>query len=377
MSEQHHVYLIPGIFGFANIGGITYFHHVHQVLEQHFQTAGASVVVHEVSTSPTASIRKRAAHAFETIEKTVDERGPVHLVGHSTGGLDARLFVTPNAAIDIDPAQLEALSSRVETVVMVSTPNYGAPVAEFFSSAMGAQLLRIISLTTIYTLQYGKMPISVLLSLGQFITKLDDLIGLENSVLDELYDKLFSDFDADKQDKIKGYLQSIRSDNSALGQLTPGGIDLLNAATEDRPQVRYGSVITKSREPGWATMKAIGMDPYRQASHMLYRFLHSIGGDETTHYPTPTPQQARKLVDAYGEMPDGTRTDGVVPTRSQIWGNLLYAADGDHLDVCGHFDDLNHDPPHYDWLATGSGFGRRRFESLWGAATDFMLGPAT
>lgn len=377
MPEQHHVYLIPGLFGFAEIGGITYSHHVHALLERWFEVAGVPVVVHDVATSPTASIRKRAARVFETIRDTVDDGGPIHLVGHSTGGLDARLFVTPNAALEVDPRELEALSSRVRTVVTVATPNYGAPAAAFFSSAMGEQLLKMISLTTIYTMEHGKLPLSVLMAVGRVITRLDDLVGLEGSVLDQLYDQLFSDFDADKQDKIKSYLKSVREDNAALGQLTPGGIDLLNAATEDRPGVRYGSVVMRSRQPGWSTIRSIGWDPYRQASHILYRFLHAIGGDESTRYPTPTPQQADALVDAYGDVPAADHTDGIVPTRSQIWGELVCAAQGDHLDVCGHFDDLGHDPPHYDWLATGSGFDRPQFESLWGSATNFMLRPAS
>lgn len=167
MPEQHHVYLIPGLFGFAEIGGITYSHHVHALLERWFEVAGVPVVVHDVATSPTASIRKRAARVFETIRDTVDDGGPIHLVGHSTGGLDARLFVTPNAALEVDPRELEALSSRVRTVVTVATPNYGAPAAAFFSSAMGEQLLKMISLTTIYTMEYGKLPLSVLMAVGR------------------------------------------------------------------------------------------------------------------------------------------------------------------------------------------------------------------
>lgn len=377
MTEQHHVYLIPGLFGFAEIGGITYFHHVRELLEARFAAADASVVIHDVGTSPTASIRKRAARVYESIRRTAGDSGPVHLVGHSTGGLDARLFVTPNAALEIEPHELEALSSRVRTVVTVATPNYGAPAAAFFSSAMGAQLLKMISLTTIYTMEYGKVPLTLLVEVGGLITRLDDLVGLRGSVLDQLYDNLLSEFDADRQDKIKGYLESVRGDNAALGQLTPGGIDLLNAATEDRSGVRYGCVVMKSREPGWGTMKSIGLDPYRQASHILYRFLHGIGGDENAHYPTPTPQQARALDDSYEEVPGAAHTDGIVPTRSQIWGELVHAGKGDHLDVCGHFDDLKHDPPHYDWLATGSGFDRPQFESLWGSVTDFLLRPST
>lgn len=376
MAETHHIYLIPGLFGFSEIGGIAYFQHVRELLRDWFEAADTPVVIHEVPISPAASIRKRAARVFEWIQGTVTGEGPIHLIGHSTGGLDARLFVTPNAALEVDELELRALSSRVRSVVTVSTPNYGAPIAAFFSSAMGAQLLKAISITTIYTMEYGKLPLGAMVSVGRLVTRLDDLIGLRRSVLDQLYDKLLDDFDADRQGKIRAYLESIHADNEALGQLTPGGIDLLNAATENRPGVRYGSVVMRSRKPGWQTMRSIGFDPYRQASHMLYRFLERISGDSSSRYPTPTPQQASGLVDAYGEVPRGGDTDGIVPTRSQLWGELLYAAKGDHLDVCGYFYDPEHDPPHYDWLATGTGFDRPQFESLWSSVTDFILRPS-
>ena len=61
-----------------------------------------------------------------------------------------------------------------------------------------------------------------------------------------------------------------------------------------------------------------------------------------------------------------------MPTRSQVWGHVLHAAIADHLDVLGHFRDASHDPPHVDWLVTGSGFDRARFEVLWGDVTRFL-----
>ena len=372
MSEQHHVYLIPGLFGFDAIGAITYFHHVQGLLKDFFEVSDVPVQIHDVATSPTASIRKRAAAVYESVRETSDS-GPVHLIGHSTGGLDARLFVTPNAALEVDASSLDSVASRVRTVVTVATPNHGAPVAAFFSSAMGAQLLRLISLTTIYTMEYGKLPLSVAIEAGRIVTRLDDFFGLESSVLDQLYEQVFDQFDTKRQDRIKRYVESISGDTAALGQLTPGGIDLLNAATEDRPGVRYGCVAMKARTPGWGTVRAIGFDPYRQASHWVYRFLRWAGTDEDAHYPTPTPQQAEVLVDRYEEVPGPTDTDGVVPTLSQLWGELVYAENGDHLDVCGHFNDLDHDPPHYDWIATGSNFKRDQFESLWGTVSSFLL----
>ncbi|MGB5810387.1 MAG: hypothetical protein WBG86_07655 [Polyangiales bacterium] len=374
MSEPHHVYLIPGLFGFDAIGAITYFHHVRELLTERFHAAGLRVQIHDVGTYPTASIRTRAAIVYESIRATSDN-GPIHLIGHSTGGLDARLFVTPNAALKIDAVALESLSSRVKSVVTVATPNHGAPVAAFFSSAMGAQLLRLISLTTIYTMEYGKLPVSVAIEAGRVITRLDDFFGLRSSILDQFYEQVFDRFDKDRQDKVKRYVESISGDTAALGQLTPGGIDLLNAATEDRPGVRYGCVVMKARTPGAGTLRAIGFDPYRLASHAVYRFLRWAGTDANAQYPTPNPQQARVLVDRYGEVPGPLDTDGVVPTLSQLWGELISADVGDHLDVCGHFNDLQHDPPHYDWIATGSNFKRPQIEALWGSVSDFILQP--
>ena len=375
MPETHHVYLIPGFFGFADIGGITYFHHVHQLIEQRFDEAGVPVEVHEVATLPTASIRKRAGRVYETVNQTASGSGPVHLIGHSTGGLDARLFVTPNANLIVAPeADVESAASRVKTVVTVATPHFGTPMATFFSSVLGAQLLRVISLATIYTMQFGKLPLAALMAVGKVVTKYDDLFGLKNSVLDQLYDNLFGDFDEDRQEEIRSFLNEVQGDRALVGQLTPGGIDLLNAATEDRGGVRYGSVAMMAREPGLSAMKSIGFDPYRQASHLLYRLLHRIVGDEDAYYPTLLTEQRQTMVQAYGEAPGPTRSDGIVPTLSQVWGELFYAGHGDHLDVCGHFNDVEHDPPHFDWIATGTSFSRPQFEALWTAVTDYLFG---
>jgi hypothetical protein len=88
------------------------------------------------------------------------------------------------------------------------------------------------------------------------------------------------------------------------------------------------------------------------------------------------PQQTRALRRAYGAMPPVEANDGIVPTRSQTWGNVIHAALADHLDVLGHFRDAAQDPPHVDWLVTGSGFNRPRFEALWSDVARFLVGDA-
>lgn len=364
MTKRHHIYLIPGFFGFSDLGGITYFHHVRQFLTDELERYGLEVEVLPVATLPTASIRRRTASLLETVSNSAGDDGPIHLVGHSTGGLDARLFAAPSALLSDTTFDLEAMAGRVESIVTVATPHRGTPMASFFSSIMGAKLLYLLTLATIYTLRFGKMPLSAAIKLGGILARLDDLVGLDNNVLDQLYDQLFADFDDERQAAVRTYLEHVRKDQMLVGQLTAGGIDLLNAATQNRDGVRYGSVVIKANEPGLRSIRDVGLDPYHQATHALYRFLHwlsSRGGDELEL----SEEHKEALVRGFGELPSRKESDGMVPTLSQPWGKVIHTDIADHLDVCGHFNAPDHEPPHVDWIATGSGFTRRRFEALW------------
>ena len=372
-SKTCSIYLIPGFFGFTDLGGITYFHHVHQLIENQLKQHGITPSVHEVSTLPTSSIRKRAARLYDTIKSTANEHSPIYLIGHSTGGLDARLMVTPNANLGIDAKELEHVAKRVKAVVSVATPHHGTPIASFFSSVLGSQLLYLISIATVYTMGGGRMPLKMMLLLGKVLTRADDFLGFHNPILDQFYSGLFSNFDEERQNKIRQFLSEVKEDRSLLGQLTPGGLDLLNASTEDRASIRYGSVVMKARKPGWQAMKKIGFDPYRQASHSIYKVLHYLVGDKDAKYPIPNKSQGDVLLEAYKTMPTANDSDGVVPTLSQIWGETFYAGTGDHLDVCGHFNDFKRLPPHYDWIATGSNFDFNDFKKLWTSVCDFLL----
>ena len=52
---------------------------------------------------------------------------------------------------------------------------------------------------------------------------------------------------------------------------------------------------------------------------------------------------------------------------------MIAAVRGDHLDVIGHFHDPETRPPHYDWMTTGTGFDRARFEKVWDRVLGFLL----
>ena len=121
MEKKHLVYLIPGFFGFANLGELMYFGHVRDFLEQELRRRALRAEVHAVLSHPTASIRTRAADVLATLQATADvEPGSVlHLIGHSTGGLDARLLVTPGARLG-EGLTPEPYAARVKSVVCVS-----------------------------------------------------------------------------------------------------------------------------------------------------------------------------------------------------------------------------------------------------------------
>jgi hypothetical protein len=369
---KNHIFLIPGFFGFADLGRITYFHHVREYLEEVFDEVGFDADITAVSTLPTASIRRRTFQLLETIEKTeMEPDAPIHLIGHSTGGLDARLFTTPNVSLGLD-AEAEPYAQHVKSVTTVATPHFGTPSAAFFDDMLGEKILYIWSLATIYTLQFGRLPVRVLMALAGVLTKIDDRLGLENTVLDQFYDQLFTDFDKEHQKVIREFLEHIVSDQSALGQITPGGIDLFNATTSDRPGVRYGSVVTRATRPSFRTTLNVGLDPYRQASNAIYQIVYRITGRVKEDFPPLTAVQRDMLVNAYGEMPTNRDNDAMCPTLSQVYDEIIHAAKADHLDVCGHFTGPDHAPPHIDWLCSGSNFDRDGFEAMWRKIGHFV-----
>ena len=374
MPAKHHIYLVPGFFGFTNLGELVYFGHVRDFLQAEFARRGVEAEVVAILSHPTASIRQRAADLLSGIQATAQaDDGPIHLVGHSTGGLDSRLFVSPGASLR-EGLDLEPYASRVRSVVTVSTPHAGTPLASFFLGLFGQQILKLLSLFTVYVLRFGRLPLKVAFRLGHMLSRADDQLGWKQTILDQLFNQLLGDFSADRREAVSRFLGDVGKDTSLIPQLTPEGIDLFNAGCTDRPGVRYGSVVTQARPPSLRTRLSAGLDPYAQITHTVYSFLYGrTQRMPLTAIPLHTPAQTAALVEAYGALPGPQACDGIVPTRSQVYGRVLTAVRADHLDAIGHFDQPAHRPPHVDWLISGSGFRRLQFERLWRTVTDFVL----
>lgn len=373
MERTHHIYLVPGFLGFEHIGRLTYFGHVVRFLRERLTALGLEPRIHIVRTSPTASLPDRAARVAEVIDATARRGGaPLHLIGHSSGGLDVRLLTAPGIGLPT-ALDVEQLAARVRTVVTISTPHHGTPIASFFTTLQGQQLMQLLSLSTIYVLSFGHLPIAALLWMGSFFVRFGGLVA-GSELLDELFAKLLEDFTPGRRRSVRKLLRDVVRDQALMLQLTPEAMEVFNASVLQRPGIRYGAVVGQAPPPSLGATLHAGIDPAAQVTHALYGALCKlIEAAPVRVSPQLAAAQVRVLRRTYRTMPSPVANDGIVPTISQAWGQIIHAAIADHLDVIGHFRDAERDPPHVDWLVSGSAFDRRRFEALWADVAQFLI----
>jgi hypothetical protein len=300
---------------------------------------------------------------------------PLHLIGHSSGGLDVRLLTAPGVALPT-AIDVERLAARVRTVITVSTPHHGTPVASFFTTLRGQQLLQLLSLSTIYVLNFGYLPIAALLWMGSLLVRFGGVVA-NSALLDELFGRLLQDFTVGRRRAVRELLRDVVRDQALMLQLTPEAMEVFNASVLPRTGIRYGAVVSQGARPTLLSALHMGIDPAAQVTHALYGALYRLIAAAPGRVAPPlAPDQARALQSAYEELPSLDANDGIVPTLSQVWGHVVHTAVADHLDVLGHFRDAAHHPPHVDWLVSGSGFDRVRFEALWDDVAHFLVGDA-
>jgi triacylglycerol lipase len=111
MTDQPTVVLIHGLFGFRRLLWIEYFQGVHQLYEE----MGLRVVVPSLPWA--GSIRQRTDSLAKQLK---DEPGPLHLVAHSMGGLDARRWIS---CLDG--------GARVASLTTLATPHRGSAAANY------------------------------------------------------------------------------------------------------------------------------------------------------------------------------------------------------------------------------------------------------
>jgi hypothetical protein len=368
------VFLVPGFFGFANFGDFRYFAHVRELLEAELRARGLEAAVHYAPTFPTASLRRRAGRLIELIDAAAGaDDGPIHLIGHSTGGLDARLAVAPRVSLvgRVDP---EPLARRVRTIVAVTSPHHGTPTAAFFASLLGQRLLFLLSLVTMQAIRLGTIPLPALVVLASALGSTGAGRLIEGGLIEQVYALVLKDFSPERRAQIEKVFSEVQRDQTLLVQLTPESLDLFNALATEREGVKRGCVVAQARPPSLKNQLRVGPSPTHQAMYNVFRALYAIASTLPERVlPTPDDAQADALIRAFGRVPSAKGNDAMVPTRSQVWGTIIHAAWADHLDVIGHFHAPERAPLHVDWMRTGSDFGRAEFETMWRAVARFAF----
>jgi len=110
MADRPTAVLIHGLFGFVRLGRIEYFHGARALLE----AMGLRVLTPRL---PWAGDIMQRAQALA--EQLAPERGPLHLVAHSMGGLDARAYISR-----LDGAR------NVASLTTLASPHRGSSAAD-------------------------------------------------------------------------------------------------------------------------------------------------------------------------------------------------------------------------------------------------------
>ncbi|MDJ0763603.1 MAG: hypothetical protein QNJ97_11515 [Myxococcota bacterium] len=358
-----YVYLVPGFFGFVRLGSLNYFHGVSPKLASAFKSRGFDARIIECRTQPTGSIKNQADRLIqEVIDSGGLEAEEVHFVGHSTGGLNVRLLVTPGVRLRESRVE-EKIGLKTRSVTTVTTPHYGTPLAGFFTSLQGRNILQLLTLMA--TTERGRRTLFLASRLVSAVAKADDFLGMDKTFLDELSDRVLRRLTLDPNDPIWEFLKEIARDQGAIIQLTPEGMHIFNAAVNHRPNVSYRCVIAATAPPQplqWRTFKSVEL----AAMTFLYTLLYKLTAREHRQYPYPS--MAEKIADEIAsELPfefTSETNDGIVPTMSQVSGELLDVVIADHLDIVGQFTGAG-GKSRSDWLPSGSGFDEERFANVW------------
>jgi triacylglycerol lipase len=128
LGPPYPVVLAHGFFGFDKFAGldfVTYFYGVKAAL------AAENIVVYTPAVDPFNDSTVRGAQLAAAIQKILAETGyaKVNLIGHSQGGLDARVVAHDHPEL-------------IASVVTVGTPHYGTPIADVALKLVGDPALK-------------------------------------------------------------------------------------------------------------------------------------------------------------------------------------------------------------------------------------------
>jgi pimeloyl-ACP methyl ester carboxylesterase len=359
------IVFVPGFFGFGAFGPngapiIEYFKFARTVLRAEL---GPDVVVLMHQPPPTGPLALRAASLHKSLENLltdgVDSQPVhrVHLIGHSTGGVDARLvsnakYLWPGAP---DRAQRKSVIDRIASVTTISAPHRGAPLAANLRPGMELAIPAL----WFASILASRDALSIAGHAGTVLETLEQMIISRTTPEWELIARL-ANVDAKTAQDIRRFLDEVVRDHRLVGDLTPDAMTLLNRDIAGADHEHFYSVVSVAPAPKRSLSNASMLlrDPLRRA---LYLFTYNLSR-------SVPPVGARWPVGSWVlGRPEGLRVDepgandGIVPTWSQtLDGRAECIVCSDHLDIIGHYQGAG-----TTFFRSGSGFDDEVFRSAW------------
>jgi len=421
MAPPTAVLLIPGFFGYASFGPdehpiLEYFAGVRAILQpllgEHF------IATHEPP--PTGSLQSRAKSLHDAVGKllrgdllphgrTKFKAERIHLVGHSTGGVDARLFANPAYPLQgTTNDERKTAIAALGNIVSLSAPFYGTPLATKIEPEDRLLLegVRVLTMLGIFThgdlvrigLELAKstpaaliehplaVPLAALTGLRprHFLEKLAPLLLGKAGGPDPHAPVLLLDAAQKSQPpsvsglvakQVSEFFHEVETDQALLGDLTVGSIASTNltlarsdygVSRTDRGRfLSYVSVAPPP--PRFPLLDLEALRKLELLQSYIYATLYAAAASEKMMQARPEGPAIEPF--ATSLLDDPLAGDGVVPVRSQtLHGEATGIVLGDHLDVVGSFDGGSG----ANVMRSGSNFTGERFEKLWRGIAGYL-----
>jgi triacylglycerol lipase len=370
------VLLVPGIFGFASFGdGIQYFAGAEKVLRGAAWGGAEPPRTQVTEPPPTGSLARRVRSLHDSVASAPLAQGAlVHLIGHSTGGLDARLLVNRKFLLHgLDEAARARVWDRLGRIVTLSAPLHGTPVAAQLDDDFHFGVFLLVWVAAILD-KAGKLRDRKALKLlwdalrsarGATRRGGEPHLGLVNERLIPALAALLGDSTAAA--RVVEFFRNIQGDSSLIYDLTPRLMEELNAQITDGEILPLTHFLTVAPPP--PPRLPLGGELFVRWAYR--HFYEATTAGSFTHAVPDVPLRSIGVDEPGWRTAAHRPSDAVVPVASQAltWTGATLVF-GDHLDVTGHY-------PSVETIAlfkSGAEFGPDQFAALWGAIADVIRG---
>jgi pimeloyl-ACP methyl ester carboxylesterase len=353
------VVLVPGFLGFSRVGQFYYFAErviatLRGALEARLERC---VPVVPCRTQPTHGLAARQQFLLERIFTLDDKlRGVrrIHLVGHSTGGLDAELLTRDKPLSGDSWGPYAEVREKIASVTTLAAPLLGTSLATSSVAKFLQEPLR--------NLRDAPDAVSLLKRLAALVPRVQASADVAAGVLSSYPETMKFFFD-------------VLRHHALIGDLAPSAVAQLREERRPQGHVQWTSFVTVT--PAMADVEARA-DPFFLALRSIIAAYALQGASRAIHENVALlrsrAEEAIRAPDVAPPEIDPSMSDGIVDSARQIvdagrpdqLGCIVVA---DHADVLGHYDrkdaQIESKPLNASLFRSGSSFGDDEFFKLY------------